>query len=207
MEESNIKAILWDFDGVLLESNEIRDKGFVEVLNEYPKEEVDQLLAFHQKNGGLSRYVKLRHFFEIIRGENVTDEDIQHWADRFSVIMRELLIDPALRIQETITFVKNNYSKVPMYVVSGSDQNELRFLCKQHGIAPYFKRIHGSPVPKKQWVATILEEENLTPEKCVLIGDSINDFEAANSNNIKFMAYNNDSLNHLSSLSIDLTLF
>lgn len=48
-----IKVIFWDFDGVLMDSNTIRDKGFKQVLAEFPKDTVDQLLTFHQMNVGL----------------------------------------------------------------------------------------------------------------------------------------------------------
>ncbi|AXJ01694.1 Phosphoglycolate phosphatase, HAD superfamily [Cyclonatronum proteinivorum] len=189
-ELSDLQAIFWDFDGVLLNSNEIRDKGFAEVLKEYPAAEVDQLLAFHQQNGGLSRYVKFRYFFEKIRGVSISESEIQQWAERFSVIMRELLTDSGLQIQETINYVRRNHTRVHMYIVSGSDQEELRFLCKAHGIASYFKRIHGSPTPKKEWVGTILKEEKLESGKCILVGDSINDHEAASVNGMHFMSYN-----------------
>ena len=63
-----IRVIFWDFDGVILNSNKVRDKGFETVLSGFPKEEVDKLLKFHRQNGGLSRYVKFRYFFEEIKG-------------------------------------------------------------------------------------------------------------------------------------------
>lgn len=192
--QKKLKAIFWDFDGVLLNSNPIRDRGFEEVLKDYPEEQVKELLSFHQANGGLSRYVKFRYFFETIRGESVSDEQIQEWANRFSDIMRKLLTDPSLQIAETIAYVMAWHDKIQMYIVSGSDQEELRFLCREHDIAQYFKRIHGSPIPKKEWVKAILQEESIDEAGCVLIGDSINDYEAASANNISFLAYNNNDL-------------
>ena len=70
----NFKVILWDFDGVLMNSNSVRDLGFEKVLAGYPVEEVKSLMKYHQANGGLSRYVKFRYFFEEIRKENVSDQ-------------------------------------------------------------------------------------------------------------------------------------
>jgi HAD superfamily hydrolase (TIGR01549 family) len=193
-----LDAIFWDFDGVFLNSNEIRDNGFSEVLKEYPVAEVNKLLAFHQQNGGLSRYVKFRYFFEKIRGVSITETEVQQWADRFSVIMRGILTNPTLLIQETVNYVKCNHGKIPMFIVSGSDQQELRFLCKAHGIDQYFRRIHGSPTPKKELVKMIIHEEQIDRKKCILIGDSINDYEAAINNQIKFYGYNNDKLKKVS---------
>ena len=198
-----LDAIFWDFDGVLLASNEMRDQGFAEVLKAYPQEEVDKLMAFHQANGGLSRYVKFRYFFEEVRGEAITEKGVQQWAAKFSEIMMKLLKDPQLQIQETLNFVKQHYHNIPMFVVSGSDQTELYKLCKAHEIAMYFKRIHGSPKPKKQWVAEILKEEQLNPAQCILIGDSTNDYDAAIENGILFMGYNSGTAIALSTAEME----
>ena len=59
-----IKTVLWDFDGVIIDSMKVRDWGFEEIFKDYDQELIDKLLAFHRKNGGLSRYVKIRYFFE-----------------------------------------------------------------------------------------------------------------------------------------------
>jgi len=186
-----IKVIFWDFDGVLMDSNSVRDLGFERVLAEFPKDQVNQLLKFHQANGGLSRYVKFRYFFEKVRGESITHEEVLIWAEHFSVIMKELLVNPNLLVLETINFVKENQGKYIMHITSGSDQDELRFLCKQLGIDGLFSSIHGSPKPKSEWVGEIIKVKNYNTEECVLIGDSINDWEAAMENGIGFWGYNN----------------
>lgn len=191
MKEVQINTIFWDFDGVLMNSNKIRDRGFLEVLKNYPEGEVNQLMRYHQKNGGLSRYVKFRYFFEEIRGEKVTEIEIQEWANKFSEIMLSLLINKDLLIQETNQFVESNYQNYNMHIVSGSDGKELNEICKGVGISKYFKTIKGSPTPKNVLVREIIEKEVYNKDECVLIGDSINDLEAANINGISFLGYNN----------------
>ena len=115
-------TLFWDFDGVLMNSNEVRDLGFEKVLAQFPTEQVARLMEFHRANGGVSRYVKFRYFFEVVREEAVSEEEILEWATRFSVIMKDLLINPALLIEETLNFVKRNFTKYEMFIVSGSDQ-------------------------------------------------------------------------------------
>lgn len=194
MSSNNINVVFWDFDGVILNSNEIRDKGFEKVLEEYPKDEVEKLLVFHRKNGGLSRYVKFRYFFEEIRKEKITEDEVKQWALKFSEIMLTSLKDKSLLISETVDFIKNNHQKYQMHIVSGSDQTELRELCKSLKIAHYFKSIHGSPTPKNDLVKNIILKHNYTPENGVLIGDSINDLEAAEVNNLYFQGYNSRAM-------------
>lgn len=186
-----ITTIFWDFDGVLMNSNAVRDKGFELVLADYPKNQVQQLMEFHQANGGLSRYVKFRYFFEEVRGEKVTDEEVQVWANKFSEIMLANLINEDLLIKETNDFVKANYQNYKMHIVSGSDGNELRKICKGVGIDKYFKTIEGSPTPKNQLVSNLLDKYQYDKEDTCLIGDSFNDYEAAINNEITFFNYNN----------------
>jgi phosphoglycolate phosphatase-like HAD superfamily hydrolase len=191
---NNIKTILWDFDGVIMDSNSLRDRGFEEVLKTFPKTEVDALMAFHRDNGGLSRYVKFRYFFEDIRGETITDAEVNIWAQKFSEIMMKLLINHDLLIEETLKFIKVNAKNYNMHIVSGSDQNELRQICKALDIATYFDSIHGSPTPKNDLVADLMAIHGYDTNTCLLIGDSKNDYEAAQVNGIHFMGYGNEKI-------------
>lgn len=203
MGEQKIKVIYWDFDGVLMNSNEVRDRGFEIVLKDYPQSEVEELLAFHRENGGLSRYVKFRYFFEELRGEKVSDDEVIGWAAKFSEVMREELVNPSLLIDETVDFVKRNHENYKMYIVSGSDQSELRYLCNQLKIDCYFDSIHGSPKPKTKWVQELIHTHNYDPKNCILIGDSKNDYDAAVANGITFVGYGNKEIVKLGELDWD----
>lgn len=190
----NFKTILWDFDGVIMDSMPVRDKGFEIVLQKYPQEQVSLLMNYHQKNGGLSRYHKFRYFFEEIRKESITDDEILALAEQFSAVMLENLLDENLLIQDSLNFIKDNHKKYNMHVVSGSDGNELRYICEKLGLSKYFISIHGSPTQKKELVEKLLAESAYKKEDTCLIGDSYNDLEAAEVNEIVFIGYNNKKL-------------
>ena len=192
------KTILWDFDGVILDSMEVRDFGFREIFKDFKPLEVDKLIDYHRYNGGLSRYVKIRYFFEHIIGRETTEEEILDYANRFSVIMRESLIDQKNLIKDSVSFIEKNYSNYKFHIVSGSDQEELRFLCKELNLSTYFLSIEGSPTAKTKLVKDIISKHNYEKQSTCLIGDSINDFEAADNNGISFYGYNNQSLKEVS---------
>lgn len=190
----NFKTILWDFDGVIMDSMPVRDKGFEIVLQKYPQEQVSLLMNYHRKNGGLSRYHKFRYFFEEIRRESISENDIQILAEQFSNVMLENLLDERLLIKDSLLFIKENYNKFKMHVVSGSDGNELRYICEKLGLSKYFVSIHGSPTPKNDLVKELLLQKMYKKEETCLIGDSFNDLEAADRNSITFYGYNNKEL-------------
>ncbi|WNB16861.1 HAD family hydrolase [Marivirga arenosa] len=195
---TGIKTIFWDFDGVIMDSMPIRDQGFIEILKDYPEDLVTQLLAYHKANGGLSRYVKFRYFFEEILKEKVSDAEVEQLANKFSTIMLKKLKNPDFLINQTVKFIQEHHENYQMFIVSGSEQSELREICKSVGIAKYFKGIFGSPTPKNQLVKNLIKKENINASKAILIGDSINDFEAAKVNKITFYGFNNPELKSVS---------
>ena len=81
-----------------------------------------------------------------------------------------------------------------MHIVSGSDQEELRFLCQKLGVYDFFITINGSPTPKKELVKNIMRNYGYESRLMALIGDSINDYEAARVNEIDFFGYSNPLL-------------
>ncbi|MCF4102675.1 HAD hydrolase-like protein [Gillisia sp. M10.2A] len=190
----NKTVILWDFDGVILDSMEVRTKGFKTVLGSFPEKKVQELVNFHLKNGGLSRYVKFKYFFEQIIKVPVNSNDVEKYSNMFSEIMLEILPNKKLLIPDSLNFIIDNQEKFEMHIVSGSDENELKKLCYALDITNLFKSIQGSPVPKTDLVSEILAREHYYNSSVVLIGDSINDHDAAIQNSIDFLGYNNTLL-------------
>jgi HAD superfamily hydrolase (TIGR01549 family) len=195
-----IKTVLWDFDGVILDSMKIRDWGFRVIFKDFDKNNVEKLISYHNLNGGLSRYVKIRHFYEEILKMEINEEKVLEYAEKFSVLMKIELINPKNLISESLLFIKENYNKYNFHIVSGSDQKELRFLCKELKIEKYFITINGSPTPKNNLVKNLLKNYKYNIQETCLIGDSLNDYEAAKINHISFLAYNNDELSGYSDI-------
>lgn len=191
------KNILWDFDGVILDSMKTRDFGFREIFKNFNSEDVDELIIYHRENGGLSRYVKIRYFFENILKRDIDQTEILNYASSFSEIMRIELKSKFNLILDSVDFIKKNSRNFNFHIVSGSDQEELRYLCKELELSKYFLSISGSPTPKNELVKALLLKNNYESFKTCLIGDSINDYEAAIKNNIDFFGYNNENLKGL----------
>jgi HAD superfamily hydrolase (TIGR01549 family) len=192
-----IKTIFWDFDGVILDSLPVREYGFVKIFEGFDKNLVGKLLKYHILNGGLSRYIKIRYFYNELLGQEVSDEKVQELADKFSSIMRMKLTNKKYLISEAVEFIEKTHKNYNFHIVSGSDEEELNYLCKELDIDSYFKTIEGSPTHKNILVKNILSKHSYDPRECALVGDSINDYEAASVNGIVFYGYNNKKLRGL----------
>jgi len=193
-----IKNILFDFDGVIIDSMPIRDFGFKKIFQNYEGDQVDKLLHFHRENGGLSRYVKIRYFYNEILKKIITEDKVIEYSTMFSKIMRRELSNPKYLIKDTVEFIKNKHNDYKIHIVSGSDGEELRFLCEKLEISDFFISINGSPTPKDELVRSILEKYQYDIQETILIGDSKNDYEAAINNGINFYGYNNEKVKSLS---------
>lgn len=192
-----IKNILWDFDGVILDSMPIRDYGFRKIFENYPENLVEKLISYHRKNGGLSRFHKIKYFYNELLKKDINETEISNYAEKFTIIMKEQLVNSKYLINDSIEFVKNNYKKYNFHIVSGSEHIELNYLCEKLGLSEYFLSINGSPTPKNDLVKNLLIEYKYLENETILIGDSLNDYEAAKINGIKFYGFNNPELKGL----------
>lgn len=185
-------TLIFDFDGVILDSNVIKEEGFRRLFLDYGEDKASKIVAYHRANGGLSRYHKIRYFFTDILGEQTDEETVNKLAVRFSDITMELLKNPAIKIEDTLGYIRSVYKSKNLYIASASDEQDLVALCQHHGIDGLFQGIYGSPKTKTAIVKDIVSE--VVNADCVLIGDSSNDLSAAQSNNIAFIGYNNPAL-------------
>lgn len=191
------QAIIFDFDGVILDSMLIRTEAFAYALRNYPQYQIDKLIEYHLYNGGLSRFHKFQYFFEHILHQSLDERKLKQLLHDFGLYVKEHIINPTFIIHETIEYISHNHAKQQFFIASGSEQEELRYICQSLDIGRFFVGIFGSPTHKNQIVANILKDYSLLMEDTALIGDSINDLEAAKYNQIEFYGYNNMELKKL----------
>lgn len=189
-----IKNIIFDFDGVILDSIFVKTEAFKKLFQEFPNENIQELLEYHKLNGGISRYKKIEYFFNVILKQEITESEIFDYATRYSYITKEELTNPKYIILDAINFIRKNYKMYNLHIASGADENDLKYICDKLNLTKFFLSINGSPVIKSKLVSIIMINNEYKEEETILIGDSINDYDAAKENNINFYAYNNKFL-------------
>lgn len=188
--------IFFDFDGVILDSLDIKEIGFSKIFNKYNNEDIEKILCFHRENLGKSRFIKIKYFYNNILNKDISSDEVNDYANNFSEIMRAELNDKSRLISDSIEYIKNNYKNKKLFIVSGTEEIELKWLCAKLNITSYFVDIKGSPTSKEKNVKDIIDKYFLLRENSVMIGDSVNDYDAAKFNKIKFFGYNNQKLNN-----------
>ena len=184
------KIIIWDFDGVIIRSNKIRTMSFKKSLDFLNKDDLSRFIEYHENNGGLSRYHKL----DWLKKELNINFDNGFVLEKFSKECCKQILKTKPIIFENLNIISKD-KKNKHYIASGSDQKELRSICKAFNIDQYFSKILGSPISKIENVKSILKE--VKTKNVILIGDSINDLEAAMVNQIYFTPYGDFPKNQL----------
>lgn len=179
-----IRALALDFDGVILESVEVKDKA---IYNLFDLTEIERqrILELHRNNPGINRRTRMELLLREGLGREPTAEAVDNLIERF----KDLVLDGLSSSPEVpgIRCFLEELSGLPCYVVSAAPQEELRYIAEQRSISPYFKDLCGWPPRKTDLLREVARRENADPESILFIGDKISDYEAACSIGTKFV--------------------
>lgn len=181
------QAIIFDFDGVVVESGKIKTQAFAELYRPYGEEIVAAVVQFHNRNGGMSRYRKFHYFQQhFLAKPPLTAEEEKELDRRFSELVVEAVIasDP---VPGAMELIRRQAEKIPLFIASGTPEVELKAIVERRGLTPYFTEVRGAPTLKQSLVAEILSAHQLTPESVLMIGDALVDYESAHTNDVAFL--------------------
>jgi len=181
-----IKAIILDFDGVMVESNKIKHKAFSEIFSDYP-EHYEEMMKYHLAHNHVDRHKKFKYFIKNILGQQYTKEDGMALAERFARLTRKKII-AAPYVEGALDFVESFSKLYPLYIASATPLDELLIILKGRGLEKHFKGIYGAPMPKKRMFLDLIEKENFKPSEVLFIGDSPEDCQVAAESGLLFLA-------------------
>lgn len=180
-----IKAIALDFDGVILESAEIKTQAFSGVFKNYP-EHLDAIVDHHLNNVGVSRYEKFKFIYKNILKAKLTGKEM----DRLGKCFTELSLEKVKACEEVpgaLDFLNGIYGTYSIFIVSGTPQKELEEVIEFRGLSGYFTRVFGSPPAKNKIFTEILERWSFYPEEVLFVGDSMTDYKEAHLIGVPFI--------------------
>ena len=171
-------AIVFDFDGTLVQSNEIKTWAFGELYKENGENIVQQIITYHKKHEGVSRFVKFRYWNENLLGQSYTEEIGENLSRTYSQLVFDALVQ-APYLDSALEFLKKHYQHIPLFVASGTPEQELREIIKQRSIPHFFQGVFGSPATKTEILQGILTMHQLYADKVLMVGDALTDWEGA----------------------------
>ena len=180
------KGIIFDFDGVIVESVNIKTESFAEIYRPYGSKVVEKVVQHHLANGGMSRFEKFRLYQKEFLGKELFDDELSEITDRFSRLVTNRVIE-APYVEGAIEFIESYCKIFDLFVSSATPKKELREIIYRRKITKYFREIFGSPEKKSDHIGKIIDRYGYELSEVVFIGDSINDKEAAEISGIFFI--------------------
>ena len=185
IKNQKLPLIILDFDGVILESVDVKTKAFRELFSFTP-EYVDKIVNFHVQNGGMSRFDKFRYFYKYILKEPLSDEQYDFLCSRFSELVFEGVLKSTF-VPGAKKFLKHFSTKTSLFVASATPASELAEIVRQRDLLYYFRAIYGSPRTKQECIEEILINMNCQKENAIFVGDALNDYKAAKKAGVRFI--------------------
>jgi phosphoglycolate phosphatase-like HAD superfamily hydrolase len=183
---SQYQAFVFDFDGVLADSVEIKTEAFRQMYLSHGEEIADRVVLHHRENGGMPRLQKFVHYQKEFLGKPASDEELAGLCRVFSdlVVKNIVAADEILGVSD---FLKNWHGALPMFIDSATPDSELREIVDQRGLNGYFEGVFGSDRTKKENLVAILDQNGFIPERVLFFGDALSDYAAARSCGTDFM--------------------
>ena len=176
-ELTQYQTLVFDCDGVVLNSNKIKTQAFYDVTKHFGHEAAQALVDYHVQNGGISRYAKIEYFItEILKQDfdaSIYYEILQHFAQA----VKDGLM--TCGVAEGLEELREKTAHANWLIISGGDQAELREVFTARGLDKYFNSgVFGSPDTKDIILAREVGNQNIHRD-ALFLGDSKYDYQAA----------------------------
>jgi phosphoglycolate phosphatase-like HAD superfamily hydrolase len=179
-------AIVFDFDGTIVQSNEIKTKAFRKLYEKYGGDIVKQVAEHHEQNIGISRYEKFRYFHENLLHLHYTHNVEEKLAKRFSQLIFDSIVQVPY-VEGALEFIERFHLKLNLFVASGTPEKELQKIIELRKMSKYFSGIFGTPRNKTEILKNIIRVNCFIPERVLMVGDAHADWEGAQSAGTDFI--------------------
>jgi phosphoglycolate phosphatase-like HAD superfamily hydrolase len=179
------KGIIFDFDGVICDSVNVKTDAFATMYKAYGDEVVARVISHHHEHGGISRYEKFRYYHKEFLGVVLTDEEVMMMGDIFSSIALQKVIDSPY-LPGVLNFIKKSQQNSDLFICTGTPETEIRIILDKKGLTKYFKGIYGAPKNKADIIQEIIHTYRFSNKELEFYGDAMTDYNAAKATNIKF---------------------
>lgn len=175
---SRFDAVIFDFDGVLVESTDVKTRAFSKIYAGYGSEIERRVVSYHEEHAGISRFRKFQYFQEVLLGIPYSDRDGEALSALFSQLVVDAVVDAPF-VAGAKEFLDAHKEKLLMFIASGTPDGELQEIVQRREMMSYFMSVHGTPSTKGQIISKLLESFALDRGRVLMVGDALADLEGA----------------------------
>ncbi len=195
-----IKAVLFDFDGVVVDSEPVHFRTFMEFVNPLGIKVSEE--RWYREFAGTGS----KNIFTVLLGEaGISDEKtIDDYVEKRKNVYGELVKNGEVKKKKGIAeFLETLRKKnIKTAVVSGGHPENIMAALSVIGLRGYFDAVLGSGdykrrKPHPDAFVTAAEKLDVNTEECVVIEDSVSGFEAAKSAGMKIVLMDSPAVSHI----------
>lgn len=180
------RALFFDFDGVLVESLDVKVEAFRKVYAPHGASIERQAIDYYVRETGVPRLRRFRHCHKHLLGRDLTNDEVQALSDQFGGMVEDLVVacDGVPGARE---FLEAFSATIPCFVVSATPDAELKRILRRRRMNHFFAAAYGSPPDKPEVLAEVLAARRMTGADTIMVGDGLADYRAATKNGIRFI--------------------
>jgi phosphoglycolate phosphatase-like HAD superfamily hydrolase len=179
-------GVVLDFDGVLVESVDVKTRAFARLYSRYGADVEAEVVAYHLANGGMSRFQKFRYFHGTLLGEPLSAAQEAALGREFSALVEDAVVS-APWVPGALEFLDAHHRELPLFVASGTPEDELKRIVERRGMAHYFADVRGAPASKGEIISSLVAQHGLDPQRTLMVGDARADYEGARQAGVAFL--------------------
>lgn len=200
---SGARALVFDFDGTLVDSNPIKWRAFEVCFQDFP-DRLPEILAYCRSFNHTPRDVKFRHVYEKILGRPYTPDIEKTLLERFEKETTEQIVG-APEIAGAEAFLRSACRTHSTAVLSSTPSEFLRTILEHRRWTGYFKWIQGAPVDKARWLQELHSGQGIPLDSIIFFGDTVEDRDAALKSGCRFVHVGQDLKDFQSLLPMERT--
>lgn len=195
-DSTKVKFILFDLDGVLFDSLNLKGEIFIKVFSSYSQFS-SKIMQFHLANGGVPRRQKIEYIYKLITESTPSEETLDALTVTFSNILNSRLSDIKLfpgASQVLASLTKMGYK---LFSISSMPTIEAESILQNLEIKKFFNGILETSSGKIAAVSKFIQRNSVVNNNIIYVGDSREDFICAKTFDLTFILVNNENFDEV----------
>ena len=174
---------LFDFDGVLVDSNCLKTEAFLELAESLDPEILHPIRKFLRKNPSATRFAVIDKILSLTERHDLSLR--MRLLEDYSLKSKSKL--KALNIDNSLHALRQQDNR-DWGLVSATEQSDLMELSDYHNVSRYFSvGIFGSPKTKEANILAAAASKGVPTAEIIYLGDRVSDLEAARATGTEFI--------------------
>ena len=176
-------CIVFDFDGVLVDSNLIKRDMFFKIWGDYACGREQYISAVLQQPG--DRYTYISNIYQYLNKHGSLPAEKERYIDQYTERVEASILEKG--VQEKIPGLLHSLRDRILLINSATPEKALKRIVSNLGLDRYIREARGRPAEKGDIFSCFSRTYRIDCSNMVFVGDSLSDLKAAEETGIDFI--------------------